>query len=140
MNIRFAVPIVAIVGALAYLAFVGIEEGKTYYHTCSEVAAMGDEIYDSPIRLAGKVVDGSIRYDGDIMHFDLEYEGARYAVRYASTEPIPDTFKDGVEAVVDGQLSRAGVFEGEKIQAKCASKYEAEYDKPGEAGATDPTA
>lgn len=132
MKLRFLVVSIIVLGAVAYLTFVGFEEGKTYYYTCSEVAAQGTAVYDSPIRMAGIVVEGSIRKDGDILLFDLEYEGTRYPVRYASDEPVPDTFKDGVEAVVDGHLTAAGIFEGKKIQAKCASKYEAEYDEEPE--------
>ena len=46
---------------------------------------------------------------------------------YCNSDPVPDTFKDGVQAVVDGTLNEQGVFVGQKIQAKCASKYEPDY-------------
>jgi cytochrome c-type biogenesis protein CcmE len=128
MKPRIFITMFVIVGAVAYLAFLGFKEGKTYYHTCDEVAALGSSVVNSTIRMAGIVVEGSIRQEGEALLFDLEYEGVRYPVRYESDEPVPDTFKDGVEAVVDGRLTTAGVFEGQKIQAKCASKYEAEYD------------
>jgi cytochrome c-type biogenesis protein CcmE len=142
MKLRFIVVAVIVVGAVSYLTFAGFREGKTYYLTCSEVAAQGPSVVNDPIRMAGIVVEGSIRRDGDILLFDLEYEGARYPVRYLSDEPVPDTFKDGVEAVVDGQLTEAGVFEGKKIQAKCASKYEADFqnDSGGSGARSRPTA
>jgi cytochrome c-type biogenesis protein CcmE len=106
---------------------IGFEEGKTYYRTCDEVAAMGTAAVGAKLKLAGVVEDGSIRRDGDILHFTLSYEGSTYPVQYVGTDPVPDTFKDGVEAVVDGVLNESGVFVGQKIQAKCASKYEADY-------------
>jgi len=127
MKLRFTIGISLILGAVAFLAFQGFEEGKTYYRTCDEVAALGDEAIGTPLKLAGVVEDGSIRRDGDILSFALEYEGSRYEVQYVGTDPVPDTFKDGVEAVVDGTLAANGVFVGQKIQAKCASKYEADY-------------
>ena len=61
-------------------------------------------------------------------------------VLYDGIEPLPDTFRDGAQAVAEGKLDRDGVFLASKIQAKCASKYEAEpgskpanesYSKPG---------
>jgi cytochrome c-type biogenesis protein CcmE len=128
MKPRILVTVLVIVGAVSYLAFLGFKEGKTYYRTCDEVAAMGNAVINDPIRMAGIVVAGSIRREGKTLLFDLEYEGARYPVRYDSDEPVPDTFKDGVQAVVDGRLTSTGVFEGRKIQAKCASKYEADYN------------
>ena len=127
MKLRFIIGITLILGAVGFLAFQGFEEGKTYYRTCDEVAALGDEAVGTPLKLAGIVEDGSIRRDGDILTFSLEYEGSRYPVQYVGTDPVPDTFKDGVEAVVDGTLGANGVFVGQKIQAKCASKYEADY-------------
>ncbi len=38
---------------------------------------------------------------------------------------LPATFKDHAEAVVGGQMGTDGVFRANKLQAKCASKYEA---------------
>ena len=39
------------------------------------------------------------------------------------------SFRDGSQALADGRLDKDGVFRAGKIQAKCASKYEA---KPGQ--------
>jgi len=50
-------------------------------------------------------------------------------VAYTGSEPLPDTFRDGAQALADGKMGRDGVFHASKIQAKCASKYEA---KPGQ--------
>ena len=132
MQTRIIVGITLIVGLVGYLAFTGFEEGRAYYLTCDEVQAGEANLQGSSIRLAGNVVEGSIKNDGDILLFDLEYEGVTYSVRYVGMDPVPDTFKDGVEAVVDGRLTSSGYFEGEKIQAKCASKYEADYESEGE--------
>jgi cytochrome c-type biogenesis protein CcmE len=49
-------------------------------------------------------------------------------VVYTGTDPLPDTFRDGAQALADGRMGRDGVFHASKIQAKCASKYES---KPG---------
>lgn len=131
MQTRIIIGIALIVGLASYLAFTGFEEGRAYYLTCDEVAADRANLVDTNIRLAGNVVEGSIERDGDILLFDLEYEGVTYPVRYVGLDPVPDTFKDGVEAVVDGRLNAEGLFVGEKIQAKCASKYEADYSEEG---------
>lgn len=60
--------------------------------------------------------------------FTLIQDKERMTVVYTGTDPLPDTFKDGAQALADGKLDRAGVFYAARIQAKCASKYEA---KPG---------
>jgi len=53
-------------------------------------------------------------------------------VSYIGRDPLPDTFKDGAQALVEGRLASDGHFVAEQVQAKCASKYEA---NPGEAPA-----
>jgi cytochrome c-type biogenesis protein CcmE len=50
-------------------------------------------------------------------------------VRYVGRDVLPDTFKGGSKAVVEGTLSEDGVLLARHIEAKCASKYEAEYNK-----------
>ena len=47
---------------------------------------------------------------------------------YRGSDPLPDTFRDGAQALADGKMGPDGVFRASQIQAKCASKYEA---KPG---------
>ncbi len=127
MQTRIVLGIALIIGVAGYLAYTGFDEGRAYYLTCDEVAADEANLVGDHIRLAGTVVDGTIQREGDVLLFDLEYEGTRYPVRYVGLDPVPDTFKDGVDAVVDGFLTTDGHFEGQKIQAKCASKYEADY-------------
>jgi len=46
-------------------------------------------------------------------------------VSYVGGDPLPDTFKDGAQALVEGHLAPDGHFVAEQVQAKCASKYEA---------------
>ena len=65
---------------------------------------------------------------GSRVEFVLVQENTKLKVAYTGTDPLPDTFKDGAQALADGKLGKDGVFQANKIQAKCASKYEA---KPG---------
>ena len=57
--------------------------------------------------------------------FVLEGEGKALPVSYVGTEPLPDTFIDKSQALVEGSLAKNGSFVAEHVQAKCASKYEA---------------
>lgn len=124
---RVAVGVVAIVGALVYFAISGFQEGKAYYKTIEELDASGDA--GKRLRVAGIVADGSIERRGKEVSFKLEQDDLQLSVRYVGSGPVPDTFKDGVEAVVEGTWLADGSFEADHIQAKCASKYEAKYGK-----------
>jgi cytochrome c-type biogenesis protein CcmE len=46
-------------------------------------------------------------------------------VSYVGSDPLPDTFIDKSQALVEGSLERNGNFTAQQVQAKCASKYEA---------------
>ena len=124
---KFAAGFAVIIGAVLYLALSGFQEGKAYYRTLEELDALGPSIDGKRLRVAGIVSDGTIQRDGAVVTFQLEQEHRRLVVRYTGEEPVPDTFKDGVEAVIEGERRSDGSFEADRIQAKCASKYEAEY-------------
>ena len=122
---KFAVLIVLIIGTLAWLAAGGINETKTYYKTISELDQMKSTAQGKRLRVAGDVEQGSITRKGKDVEFILKQDALRLKVVYSGIEPLPDTFRDGAQALADGKLDSAGVFQANKIQAKCASKYEA---------------
>src|SRR4051794_16042877 len=122
---KFAFIIVAIIGTLVWLAAGGINETKTYYKEIKEVQAMGEKERDGRLRVGGDVVPGSIIRDGKEVRFTIHQADLKLNVVYNGIDPLPDTFKDGSQALVDGKLRPDGVFHASKIQAKCASKYEA---------------
>ncbi len=126
---KFAALIVVIVGTLVWLAAGGINESKTYYKTVQELQQMGPNALDKRLRVAGDVEPGSIVRTGREVAFTLQQEKLRLKVVYDGTDPLPDTFRDGAQALADGRIGADGVFRADKIQAKCASKYEA---KPGQ--------
>jgi cytochrome c-type biogenesis protein CcmE len=128
---RFALGIGVILAALGYFAFVGYQEGKAYYKTIDEVAAMGERAGGKRLRVAGIVRPGSIARSGKDLTFtlvqapkDVVYE---LDVAYVGSQPVPDTFRDGADAIVEGRRLPDGTFAADHIQAKCASKYEAQY-------------
>ncbi len=126
-KIRFAVGVVIILGAILFFVFSGFQEGKAYYRTLDELDAMGADAGGKRLRVAGRVSEGSVQRHGARLKFQLEQEDLRIDVVYTGSRPVPDTFKDGVDAVVEGYRLPDGSFEADQIQAKCASKYEAKY-------------
>jgi cytochrome c-type biogenesis protein CcmE len=125
---KFALLVVAIIGTLVWLAAGGISETKTYYKTISELNQMGNRALDQRVKVGGDVENGSIERNGKDVAFVLAQDKMKLKVIYNGSEPLPDTFRGGAQALADGRLGSDGVFHANKIQAKCASKYEA---KPG---------
>jgi cytochrome c-type biogenesis protein CcmE len=122
---KFGALVVVIIGVLVWLAMGGISDSKTYYKTIAELGQMGDQAKGRRIRVGGDVQAGSIVRNGAEVTFVLHQEAKTLRVVYNGIDPLPDTFKDGAQALADGKLGTDGVFQANKIQAKCASKYEA---------------
>ncbi len=115
---------VLIVGSLVWLAVGGISDTKTYYKTIPELEQMGSAAHGQRLRVGGDVQPGSIVKKGPQVAFVLHQGGQTLNVVYAGSDPLPDTFKDNAQALADGRMGPDGTFEANKIQAKCASKYE----------------
>ncbi len=123
--------------AVAGLLLTGFEEGKAYYRTVGELAAMGPRAEGARLRVAGDVVPGTIEpVNEGRVRFQIEHEGSRLDVLYTGREPLPDTLVDRAQAVAEGSLLPDGSFEASHVQAKCASKYEAAYAETTTADAT----
>src|SRR5437016_12825889 len=121
--LKFGAVTVVILLALAYLAYTGVEETKSYYVTIKELRGMGDGAYSRRLRVAGNVQPGSIKRTGTKVEFVLIEQDQRLPVVYTGTEAPPDTFKDDSQALAEGSFGRDGVFQAKALQAKCASKY-----------------
>jgi len=132
---KFGIGIGIIVVSLGFLAWLGYGESKTYYHTIAELQTLHGSARAHRIRVGGTVEPGSIKRLSGHVDFTLAGEGKLLPVSYRGSEPLPDTFTDKAQALVEGSLTNDGSFVAEHVQAKCASKYEAAPggDKPGAA-------
>ncbi len=122
---KFGVGISVIVVSLVFLAWLGYGESKTYYHTIAEVGTLHGAAATHRMRVGGTVEPGTIRKMSGRVDFVLAGEGKTLPVSYTGSDPLPDTFVDKSQALVEGTLAPDGRFVAEVVQAKCASKYEA---------------
>jgi cytochrome c-type biogenesis protein CcmE len=122
---KFGVGIGVIVVSMAFLAWLGYGESKTYYHTIAELQTLQGAALSHRMRVGGTVEPGSIRRLTGRVDFVLEGEGKTLPVSYVGSDPLPDTFIDKSQALVEGRPAPDGRFVAENVQAKCASKYEA---------------
>jgi cytochrome c-type biogenesis protein CcmE len=125
-QLKFVLGSALIVLALGYLGFSGFKESMSYYQTVPEMYASGDSAYERRLRVQGDVLPGTIVREGRAVNFVIGDEKQTLKVQYVGTDPLPDTFRDYAQAVVEGTYGRDGVFTANKMQAKCASKYEKE--------------
>src|SRR5215470_6463550 len=132
---KFGIGIGIIVAAMAGLAWLGYGESKTYYHTIAELDTLQGAARTHRLRVGGTVEPGSIHRLSGRVDFVLQGEGKSLPVSYVGSDPLPDTFVDKSQALVEGRPDQAGRFVAEHVQAKCASKYEAAPVNAGGASA-----
>jgi len=115
---------VLLAGALVYTSFSAATEAKEPSQLLN--AAPGKS-YD----LTGKVVDGSVRREGETIRFrvaDRDNPSASIPVTYTGT--VPDPFRAGREIVLTGSV-RHGTFVGQRdtLITKCPSKFTEQHNQ-----------
>lgn len=119
---KFLVGGIVIVGAVAYLMYMGIKETSVYYLTVSESQKMAG---GKDFRMEGTVVPGSIKVAPGSLgaEFSITDQAKSVAISYRGT--MPDMFKDDIKVVVQGKLDQNGIFHAHTLLTSCPSKYEA---------------
>lgn len=136
---KFGIGVGVIVVSLTALAWMGAKQSQTYYHTIAELSTLNSAAMHQRIRVGGDVAAGTIQHLPGRVDFVLKEEGKTLPVSYVGADPLPDTFKDGAQCLVEGKAMPDGRFVAEQIQAKCASKYEAAPGGDANPGAPQPS-
>lgn len=118
--------IALIVGGLASLALAAVltlnalDSNIALYVTPSEVAA-GKAPQGKAFRIGGMVKEGSVKRQDMTVHFVVTDTAKDIPVAY--TGILPDLFKEGKGAVVQGRLGGDGVFAASEVLAKHDENY-----------------
>ncbi|MCL5263740.1 MAG: cytochrome c maturation protein CcmE [Chloroflexi bacterium] len=120
---KFLIGGALVVLAIAYLVYSSLQGSTVYYMTPTEVKNQAQSLEGQVIRVGGTVVDGPVNFDGKnmILKFEVTDNTTTFPVVYKGV--VPDAFKPGVDVVIEGKYTAAGVFEATSLLAKCPSKY-----------------
>jgi cytochrome c-type biogenesis protein CcmE len=108
------------VGIAAALVLNALNSNIALYVTPSEVAA-GKSPKGQAFRIGGMVKDGSVKRDNLTVHFIVTDTAKDIPVSY--TGILPDLFKEGKGAVVQGRLGPDGRFTASEVLAKHDENY-----------------
>jgi cytochrome c-type biogenesis protein CcmE len=111
---------VAVVGVAAALVLNALNSNIALYVTPSDVVA-GKSPRGQAFRIGGMVKDGSLRRDNLTVHFVVTDLAKEIPVSY--TGILPDLFKEGKGAVVQGRLGPDGNFTASEVLAKHDENY-----------------
>ena len=111
--------------ALSGVLWSTLAEGTEYYMHVDEVLAEPDAWYGKNLQVHGYVVPGSRLVKPDTLEYRFKVENNGSVIDAEYTGIVPDTFQDGSEVVISGQLSSHGfTVKPNGVMAKCPSKYE----------------
>jgi cytochrome c-type biogenesis protein CcmE len=116
---------------VVYLMITGMRDSMMYYHTPSELIAKvgADPSYrELGLKVGGRVAPGTVAFDQRSLDlrfdvFDIQDGTTSFPVHFQG--PLPDTFEEGRDVVIEGRFSADGVFEATTVLTKCGSRYEA---------------
>lgn len=123
--------LVAAIGGLAAWAFLS-PGALAYYKTPTEIA-QGGSFVDDTVRVGGRLVAGSLRRDGSLVRFTVT--DGKSSVPVVFDGEVPDTLKEGTDAIAEGTIASDGSMRATRVQAKCSSKF-VPKDRPGDLGKT----
>jgi cytochrome c-type biogenesis protein CcmE len=117
-----AVAAASILGLIAW-ALAG---STAYYKTPAELAA-GKVGPGEKVRVAGKVVAGTVAHRGPETDFTIT--DGKTELPVTTRDVLPDTFGPGIEVVAEGGIAPGGIFSASTVLAKCPSKFKAKVSK-----------
>ena len=110
----------AAVGIAAALVLNALNSNIALYVTPSEVAA-GKAPQGQAFRIGGMVKEGSLKRDSLAVNFVITDTAKDIPVAY--TGILPDLFKEGKGAVIQGRLNPDGQFKATEVLAKHDENY-----------------
>jgi cytochrome c-type biogenesis protein CcmE len=129
VNRRILLAGAVVVLAMAYLTWTGFAQTMVYYVTVAELAAQGDAAYDRPVRVGGRLVEGSMKHDAaaSALAFQMTDGTGTLPVTYRGVKPdmlgyqAQGAYQD---VVVEGKLGRDGTLRATQLIVKHGPEYE----------------
>jgi len=128
---KFLLAATLVTGLVGYLMVTGMRDSMMYYYTPTELIAKvsaDPTIHEMGLKVGGRVMPGTVSYDNrtlDLRFQVADIEGGPGTFPVAFSGPLPETFEEGADVVVEGRFTPEGVFQATTVLTKCGSRYEA---------------
>jgi len=113
--------VAVVIAVIAYIAFSSVGNALVYYVTPTELLARGDAAVGQTVRLGGLVKVGSVQGSGNNIRFVLT--DGTHELPVTSNALPTRSFREGIGAVVEGELGADGVFQATQVIVKHDENY-----------------
>ena len=129
MKSRWAVVIALLVAAtaFAFIAVGKIGNNLVYYWSPSDLLHAGDKAYGASIRLGGLVKKGSVVSNTTSSNVEFDVTDLKSTVHVRTHSVPPQMFREGIGVVVEGTMTRSGVFDGSRLMVSHNNEYRAPH-------------
>lgn len=103
---------------IGLLVMAALRDTVVYYRTPTEVVQASSE---RTVRLGGQVMPGTVLRDGGVTQFRLT--DGHTSLLVLARGALPDTFREGQGAVVEGALAPDGTFLAHQVAVKHSNEY-----------------
>jgi cytochrome c-type biogenesis protein CcmE len=130
-KLTLGIGVVVVLIIFGYFAFGGLGRSLVYFWTPTELLAEGDAAYGTSVRLGGMVEPGSVRWNPETSELRFRLADDAGTVEVFSAGVPPQMFLEAAErataigAVVEGSLTREGVFRATNLMVKHSEQYRA---------------
>ncbi len=127
LRLSFAiVAAVSLAAALLYTSFLGSAEAR-------QPSQMGTAEPGKSYQLTGRVVEGSVKRDGQTLHFRVEDRDGSASVAIVYVGQVPDPFREGREVIVTVHKTAGDdslTAKPDSMITKCPSKFDDGTEDP----------
>lgn len=122
-KIKVYVAVALIVGAIVYLVYGNFQDTMVYFYTPQEIHEKNDSIRHQSLRVGGLVKVQSLRQDKGKLNSTFVITDGGYDVRVSYAGLLPDLFKEGKGAIVEGRLGEDKLFQATNVMVKHSEEY-----------------
>jgi cytochrome c-type biogenesis protein CcmE len=110
----------SVLGVAAALVLTALNDNLVFFYSPTQLAEK-TIAPDRRFRLGGLVEQGSVKKNGQIVHFTVTDTNKTVKVVYSGI--LPDLFREGQGVIAEGSLGADGVFSAREILAKHDENY-----------------
>jgi cytochrome c-type biogenesis protein CcmE len=114
-----------IVLTIIYRVVSSARGAAVYALSIRELKALASPAHGQGVRVGGTVDGPSIVWDAQKQVLGFRLVDGQETLEVVYQGARPDMFRDGAQALVEGNYQETGVFVASKLLLKCPSKYEA---------------